>query len=263
MWKKTLDYLKKGFLIIVIATGAALVISLIGRIRISRVILFISIIGMAVGSGAMLGNLGNISGAPHKRSNEVIEETEGSAKKYILGSLPLPIWERFNEKILEKLGYEGDDITKKGETLRLESWTNPNNFNLFSDVRPTLEKLAEQNLLIGCISNEAEGLNKFFTHFDIDEYFNSITISDVVKCKKPSKEIFEIALKDLNIEPNEAIFVGDSLVSDYEGAKNAGLKAILIDRENKIDDNDIDKIESLTEIISIIEKENTYASTTS
>jgi hypothetical protein len=75
MWTKILEYLKKGFLIIVIVTFAALVISLIGRVRISRVILVFSTIGMVVGSGAMLGNLGNISGAPHKRSNDVIEDT--------------------------------------------------------------------------------------------------------------------------------------------------------------------------------------------
>jgi FMN phosphatase YigB (HAD superfamily) len=54
--------------------------------------------------------------------------------------------------------------------------------------------------------------------------------------------------------PKETIHVGDSLISDYYGAKNAGLQAILIDRDDKIkDNNNITKINSLREIIGFLE----------
>jgi len=36
-------------------------------------------------------------------------------------------------------------------------------------------------------------------------------------------------LKNLGIEPKEAIFVEDSIKHDYIGAKKAGLRALLID----------------------------------
>jgi len=49
------------------------------------------------------------------------------------------------------------------------------------------------------------------------------------------------------VKPYEALFIGDRIEEDYNGAKNAGIKALLIDRENKIEKN-MDKIQSLEEI---------------
>jgi len=42
--------------------------------------------------------------------------------------------------------------------------------------------------------------------------------------------------------------VGDSTARDYEGAKRAGLKPLLIDREGKALQN-VDSIKSLTEVL--------------
>lgn len=195
--------------------------------------------------------------------DEIIKETENAAKVINEGDDLVPIWEGFNSKILQRLGYKKNDIDKKGETLRLESWTNPENFCLFPDVRPTLEKLSEQNIILGCVSNEAAGLINFFTHFDIDEYFQTIVISEVVGVEKPSLEIFNIALDNLSLDPDEVIFVGDSPVSDYWGAKEAGLYAILIDREKKINDNSVCKINKLDELLNTIKEGDTYANTAS
>jgi 2-haloacid dehalogenase len=57
----------------------------------------------------------------------------------------------------------------------------------------------------------------------IDHYFDTLVISDEVGCWKPDKEIFVEALKRLNVNHTEALFVGDSLNDDYFGALNAGI----------------------------------------
>ncbi|MBS4197298.1 YjjG family noncanonical pyrimidine nucleotidase [Lederbergia citri] len=57
----------------------------------------------------------------------------------------------------------------------------------------------------------------------IDHYFDELIISDEVGYWKPDKEIFEEALKRLDINRTDALFVGDSLHDDYYGAMNAGI----------------------------------------
>ncbi|MFW9930753.1 MAG: HAD-IIA family hydrolase [Candidatus Thorarchaeota archaeon] len=45
---------------------------------------------------------------------------------------------------------------------------------------------------------------------------------------KPSKQFFEQALKKINSHKNEVIVIGDDVFSDIQGAKNSGLKGILV-----------------------------------
>jgi len=45
---------------------------------------------------------------------------------------------------------------------------------------------------------------------------------------KPSKFIFEMALKTMDIERNTVLMVGDRVSSDIRGAKNAGIKSVLV-----------------------------------
>jgi HAD superfamily hydrolase (TIGR01509 family) len=62
----------------------------------------------------------------------------------------------------------------------------------------------------------------------INEFFNSIIVSDEIGFRKPSLEIFQTALKRLQVQPEEAIYVGDSPNEDIWGANQAGLKTIFV-----------------------------------
>jgi putative hydrolase of the HAD superfamily len=48
---------------------------------------------------------------------------------------------------------------------------------------------------------------------------------------KPSRQIFEAALDKHRLTPDNAIHVGDSETNDLQGAINAGLNGLLVDRE--------------------------------
>jgi putative hydrolase of the HAD superfamily len=74
---------------------------------------------------------------------------------------------------------------------------------------------------------------------------------DSCNCAKPAKEIFLYALNKLGVKPSEALFVGDSVVHDYEGAANIGIKPLLIDRKGKVPIQ-YHKIKSLTELAAIV-----------
>jgi 2-haloacid dehalogenase len=73
----------------------------------------------------------------------------------------------------------------------------------------------------------------------IDHYFDALVISDEVGYWKPDKEIFDEALKRLNINPSEALFVGDSLNDDYHGALNAGIDFCYYNRKGSPIENSV------------------------
>jgi putative hydrolase of the HAD superfamily len=85
----------------------------------------------------------------------------------------------------------------------------------------------------------------------LEKWFDVVVCIDSCNCAKPDKKIFLLALKQLRVKPNEALFVGDSVVHDYEGALNVGIKPLLIDREGKIPSK-YDTIASLTELLTIV-----------
>ena len=64
----------------------------------------------------------------------------------------------------------------------------------------------------------------------VSEQLDFIVISEAVGCRKPSREIFEVALKRAKVKPCEAVYVGDSWVSDVLPAVNVGMKAVWLNR---------------------------------
>jgi YjjG family noncanonical pyrimidine nucleotidase len=62
-----------------------------------------------------------------------------------------------------------------------------------------------------------------YQHLALGTWFKSFVVSEEVAISKPQKEIFNIALTQLEIAPAHTLMVGDSLTSDYLGSLNAGV----------------------------------------
>ena len=67
----------------------------------------------------------------------------------------------------------------------------------------------------------------------IDKYFSKRIYTDVIK-NKPNKEAFLEAAKPYNID--ECIMIGDNPETDIIGAESIGMKTILINKDNRIED---------------------------
>lgn len=90
----------------------------------------------------------------------------------------------------------------------------------------TLKELKRMNLKLGlCTSNSEKAANYILQRFKIDEYFSIMVPRNRVKNVKPNTEQFEMALKNLGVEPQAALIVGDS-IADMQSAKE--LKAIAV-----------------------------------
>jgi hypothetical protein len=77
--------------------------------------------------------------------------------------------------------------------------------------------------------------------------FSSIVVSAVEQTGKPEPEIFRRACERMEVPAAEVLHVGDSLREDYEGARAAGLSALLLDRLDQ-HPSVADRIRSLEEL---------------
>lgn len=159
-------------------------------------------------------------------------------------------WTNFNLIVLEYLEIKDNALTLAKAIDR--EWWEYADISLYPDALAVLHKLRERKVKIGIITNTFKyDLEKVLSKLNLKDFFDIEVTIDVAGRAKPEKEIFVYALNKLGLKPAEALFVGDEFESDYEGALKAGLNALLIDRENKIDKN-IKKITSLKEILPII-----------
>lgn len=97
----------------------------------------------------------------------------------------------------------------------------------FPNLISMLEKLRSNNLVLGMITN---GKGQFqldnIRALGIKKYFETILVSEWEGIKKPDPQIFKRALEQLNVSPNESIFVGDHPKNDVKAAQNVGMKGI-------------------------------------
>ncbi|NRD76589.1 HAD family hydrolase [Bacillus sp. BRMEA1] len=61
---------------------------------------------------------------------------------------------------------------------------------------------------------------------NLDSCFDTIIISEEAGFSKPDKRIFELALNKFNVQPEDALFVGDDIEKDIDGCQNANIKGI-------------------------------------
>jgi putative hydrolase of the HAD superfamily len=108
-----------------------------------------------------------------------------------------------------------------------ESW------RVFKDVTESglLGQLKNDGVVLGVISNWDSRLPEILKNTGLASYFNFILASTVVGSAKPDTGIFQEALKRAGVPAEQACHIGDEPATDIEGARNAGMHSILIDRK--------------------------------
>lgn len=80
-----------------------------------------------------------------------------------------------------------------------------------------------------------------------------IISGEMVRAYKPHKEVFDYALEISGCAAGEVIHIGDSIVSDVDGASAAGITPVLIDRKAEGQCTDCKVIHRLTEVLEYLE----------
>ncbi len=126
-------------------------------------------------------------------------------------------------------------------------------------VKRTLLELQRAGYRLGIIT-DGDPIKQWekILRLDLDPYFEEVFISDYLGVKKPHPKIFEKALRKMEVEPHEAVMVGDRLYSDIYGAKQVGMRTIWF-RYGKYANKELDyldyadfTIESIEEVPKIV-----------
>jgi FMN phosphatase YigB (HAD superfamily) len=100
--------------------------------------------------------------------------------------------------------------------------------DLYPDVRPTLERLRADGYLVGVAGNQPALSEGFLRGLELR--VDVLTTSGSLGAEKPSVEFFYLLAGLADVDPAEAVYVGDRLDNDVLPAKEAGMKAIFIRR---------------------------------
>lgn len=128
---------------------------------------------------------------------------------------------------------DGEPVSAAAFTRLAEHFRNPAAWRTYDDVVATLEELHRRELKLAIVSNWDSYLPKLLAALELDRFFEVVAVSAIEEVGKPDPEIFRRACERLRVSAEEALHVGDSLAEDYEGARAAGLSALLLDRDDR------------------------------
>ena len=103
--------------------------------------------------------------------------------------------------------------------------------------RVALESLAAQGIQLAVVSNTmrtpGEVLRQIFDKAGVLAVFKVLTFSDECRIRKPAPGIFLRTLGELGVRPEAAVHVGDDVILDVEGARDAGMRVIQVKSDGR------------------------------
>ncbi|OAV62474.1 hypothetical protein A6F49_05870 [Enteractinococcus helveticum] len=121
----------------------------------------------------------------------------------------------------------------------------------FADVPPLLERLTDLGIAYGAATNnvtdyQAHKLEQAGLAFEV------VIGTDVTGKPKPHASMFLEGARQLCADPQNTLMIGDDVINDGLGARNAGLISLLIDRDNtRTNPERVYKVASLSDVLHI------------
>jgi len=153
-------------------------------------------------------------------------------------------WWIFHTYLLDDLNEGRDGLV---QDLVRNTQDSANWDQLLPGTRAVLERI-RQKYRIAVISNADGKIENVLSRCGIADCFESITDSGIVGFEKPRAEIFEAALRTMNVRADQSLYVGDVYSVDYIGATNAGMHAILFDVAGAYRERPEPRVETLAQL---------------
>ena len=154
-------------------------------------------------------------------------------------------WRRFLGRVRAAL--DGGSVSPEAFDRLARHFRDAASWAIYEDVIPSLERLGAAGLRLAVVSNWDSHLPVLLSDLGLSSRFDAVLVSALEETGKPDPEIFRRACARLDVPPERALHVGDSPREDYEGARGAGLAALLLDREGRHPAVP-DRVESLSEL---------------
>jgi putative hydrolase of the HAD superfamily len=120
------------------------------------------------------------------------------------------------------------------------------------EAKGVLDQLRRRDLLLGVISNWNAKLREYLEGYGLARYFEVIIASESAGSQKPHREIFLKALTTMGCAAKHTVHVGDDYWTDVVGARQVGIRPILIDRGREDLHQDCIVIRNLPELLDLI-----------
>jgi putative hydrolase of the HAD superfamily len=134
------------------------------------------------------------------------------------------------EKTFKRHGMQWDDSALEIYKAELFRTCVP-----FDGVVEVLVQLRER-FKLGLITNAYDGVEqrKRIAFSGLHKYFDEILISGDIGVYKPDPKVFHTLLNRIDVVPENAIYIGDSIKYDVAGANSAGMKSVLFSKSSKM-----------------------------
>ena len=135
------------------------------------------------------------------------------------------VFEKFR-RLYESCGVGTEQADRISRSVR-ERILDSGNYRVCPDAMATLDHCSGLGYRNFLLSNNYPELDRVVKELGLADHFDGFTISGQVGYDKPRIEIFRIALK-LSGNPEVAYMIGDNPIADIQGARQAGMKTILV-----------------------------------
>ena len=127
--------------------------------------------------------------------------------------------------MLEKLGAP---LFPHARTMYHVYWdTLVGNMQPFDGLLAWMRQLKRDGIQIGIGSNMTAYIQyKKLEKLGVTPYIDWIVTSEEAGCEKPERRFFELCIAKSGVQPEECLFVGDSLEGDIKGAAAAGMQTL-------------------------------------
>jgi putative hydrolase of the HAD superfamily len=156
----------------------------------------------------------------------------------------------YTRRIIELMGGSGPGADLAAREL-YDEWAEHHHFSLYDDVTGTLRILRKRGLRLGLISNSHRPLDSFRAHFELDDLISVSVSSSEQGFLKPHPRIFRAAMDLMGVSASDSVMVGDSLTQDVRGARQAGMRGILLARGGNAPEGE-DAIRTLAELPALL-----------
>ena len=125
---------------------------------------------------------------------------------------------------------------KNIEELAKDIVYNTNKYVFYDDVKEVIPRL-KNKYKMAVVSDAWPSLENVFIDADMKKYFETIVISTQIGTLKPDPKMYETAIKSLDVNNSDTIFIDDN-INNCIGAEKLGIKSILMSRENYDEDKE-------------------------
>lgn len=133
-------------------------------------------------------------------------------------------------EILAEAGFHGCHLRSDAALAAYREFWEPHTFT-DKQVRPLFEGLHERGVRVGVLSNTIWPRDYHRGVFERDgvlELIDADIYSSELAWTKPHPEAFRAAAAACEVEPSEAVYVGDRPFEDIHGSQQAGMRAIWV-----------------------------------